>query len=206
MIQHGNSWPRIPEGKSFDMNWKPVPKIRTQSASQPDHDNMLLDQVIVRQVAAEDLAGLEWEGEYKHFRHVYAEAFQRMQRGYSMLWVAELPGTGLIGQVFIQFICDRPELADGVKRAYLYSFRVRGEYRNKGVGTRIMDVVEDDLRARGFHYVTLNVARDNPRAQQLYVRRGYQVVAPEPGVWSYIDDQGILRQVKEPAWRMEKAL
>ncbi len=188
------------------MSWKPVTKIHEQSAAQTGGEENKLGQVIVRQVTAEDLVGLEWGGEYKHFRHVYADAFQRMQRGYSMLWVAELPGTGLIGQVFIQFICDRPELADGVERAYLYSFRVRGEYRSKGVGTRIMDVVEDDLRARGFQYVTLNVARDNPRAQKLYVRRGYQVVAPEPGVWSYIDDQGIWRQVKEPAWRMEKAL
>lgn len=187
------------------MSWKIGSNTRN-STPKPGTAENALDKVIVRQVTAEDLAGLEWDGEYRHFRKVYAEAFQRMQRGYSMLWVAELPGTGLIGQVFIQFICDRPELADGVERAYLYSFRVRDAYRSKGIGTRILDVVEDDLRARGYQYVTLNVARDNPRAQQLYVRRGYRVVAPEAGIWSYVDDRGAWQQVREPAWRMEKAL
>ncbi len=169
-------------------------------------DRDWVNQVIIRPVTAEDLPGMEWDGEYRHFRRVYAEAYQRMNRGYSVLWVADLPGTGLIGQVFIQLVCDRPELADGSERAYLYSFRVRGAFRSQGLGSLIMDVVEDDLRERGFQYVTLNVARDNPRAQRLYLRRGYHVVAPEPGIWSYPDEKGVWHQVEEPAWRMEKVL
>lgn len=165
-----------------------------------------LDQVIIRPATAEDLPGMEWDGEYVHFRRVYAEAYRRMQRGLNIIWIADYPGVGLIGQVFVQFFCDRPELADGFERAYLYSFRVRKAYRGQGLGTRMMDIVEDDLRSRGFLYVTLNVARDNPRAQQLYVRRGYQVVAPEAGIWSYPDEKGVWHRVEEPAWRMQKTL
>lgn len=165
-----------------------------------------VDQVVVRNVVEADLPRMEWEGEYRHFRRVYADAFKRMQRGISVLWVADLPDFGLLGQVFIQLICDRPELADGVQRAYLYSLRVRSAFRGRGVGSQMMDVVEDDLRARGYRHVTLNVARDNLRAQQLYVRRGYIVVAPEPGVWSYPDEKGVWHRMEEPAWRMEKEL
>ncbi len=174
--------------------------------SEPAKEVNWLDQVIVRNAQKEDLPDMEWNGEYRHFRRVYADAFQQMQRGHSLLWLAEHPNCGLIGQVFIQLICDRHELADGLERAYLYSFRVQTQYRGKGVGTRIMNVVEDDLLLRGFRYVTLNVARDNPRAQQLYVLRGYTVVAPEPGIWSYQDEDGIWHRVEEPAWRMEKSL
>ncbi len=195
------------------MNWKPFfkPREKTQPGepAKPKEgapDRRWLDQVIIRPVVGSDLPAMEWDGEFAHFRRVYAEAYQRMQRGYSVLWVADLPGTGLVGQVFIQLICDRPELADGYERAYLYSFRVRDAFRSQGLGSIIMDVVEDDLRQRGFQYVTLNVARDNPRAQQLYLRRGYRVVAPEPGVWSYQDENGDWHQVEEPAWRMEKIL
>lgn len=191
------------------MSWKFEIKLRDphrrETAPRPAGAD-LLDQLVVRQVTHDDLPAMEWEGEYTHFRRVYADAFERMRLGYSMLWVAELPGAGLIGQVFIQFTCERPELADGVERAYLYSFRVRKAYRSLGVGSRMMAVVEDDLRRRGFQYVTLNVARGNPRAQRLYQRRGYHVVAPEPGIWSYMDEKGHWRQVEEPAWRMEKAL
>jgi ribosomal protein S18 acetylase RimI-like enzyme len=127
-------------------------------------------------------------------------------QGLSLLWVAELPPQGLIGQVFIQLQCDRPELCNGIDRAYLYSFRVRPAFRNHGIGNLIMDIVEEDLRLRGFDWVTLNVARDNLAAQRLYQRRGYRIVSPEPGRWSYIDDQGHMQEVVEPAWRMEKKL
>ncbi len=192
------------------MNWKPLFKQREKPSQgarrKPASGGDWINQVIVRPVTEEDLPGMEWDGEYRHFRRVYAEAYQRMNRGYSVLWVADLPGTGLIGQVFIQLVCDRPELADGTERAYLYSFRVRSAFRSQGLGSRIMDVVEDDLRDRGFQYATLNVARDNPRAQRLYLRRGYRVVAPEAGIWSYPDEKGIWHQVEEPAWRMEKVL
>jgi ribosomal protein S18 acetylase RimI-like enzyme len=171
-----------------------------------DTEQRLIDQVVIRHVVQEDLPAMEWDGEYRHFRRVYADAYKRMTRGDSILWVAELPGSGLVGQVFIQLMCDRPELADGIERAYLYSFRVRKELQGQGIGTRIMDVIENDVMQRGFDYITLNVARDNPRAQKLYVRRGYYVVAPEPGVWSYPDDKGVWHRVEEPAWRMEKRL
>jgi len=187
------------------MNWKLEPRTRQKPQVETIEGNWL-SQTTIRKVTEADLPGLEWDGEFSHFRRVFAEAYQRMQRGYSVLWIAELPGTGIVGQVFIQLSCDRPELADGIERAYLYSFRVRKEYRNHGLGSRMMKVVEDDLRKRGFQYVTLNVARDNPRAQQLYIRHGFRVVAPEPGVWSYQDEKGNWRRVEEPAWRMEKGL
>lgn len=166
----------------------------------------LLSRVVVRHLHEEDLPALEWEGEYTHFRRMYADAYQRMKRGLTLMWVAELQGVGIIGQVFVQFLCDRPELCNGVDRAYLYAFRVRAPYRSRGVGALILSIVEEDLRRRGFRYVTLNVARDNPRAQAFYERHGYHVVAPEPGRWQYINHLGRLVEVVEPAWRMEKSL
>ena len=162
--------------------------------------------VMIRTVRRGDLPGLEWEGQYRHFRRIYQDAYERARSGRSVLWIAELPDRGIIGQVFIQLVCDRPELADGRERAYLYSFRVRPEFRSQGLGSRMLQTVEDDLRRREFNRITLNVARDNPRARQLYERDGFQVVAPEPGVWSYPDERGIWQTVEEPAWRMEKWL
>ncbi len=176
--------------------------------NQPDLDvpPAWVSRVQIRQVTSADLPGLEWDGEYSHFRRVYADAFQRMIDGKSVLWVADLPGIGIIGQVFIQLTCDREELADGVCRAYFYSFRIRSPYRGAGLGTRIMQVVETDLIRRGYKYVTLNVAKTNLDAQRLYFRHGYRIVAPEPGIWNYPDQYGIWHRVEEPAWRMEKKL
>ena len=169
-------------------------------------DISLLEQVVIRHVTHEDLPVLEWEGEYRHFRRLFADAFRRSQRGESVLWIAELPGRGIIGQVFIQLDGIQSSLADGQERAYIYGFRVRPEFRGEGVGSLLLATAETDLRRRCFVKVALNVGRDNPAARRLYERFGYGVVAAEPGVWSYLDEQGRLRQVNEPAWRMEKQI
>jgi ribosomal protein S18 acetylase RimI-like enzyme len=163
-------------------------------------------QVNIRLALQSDLKAMEWEGEYKHFRNLYADAFQRMQRHASLIWVAEIASKGLIGQLLLQLTSDRSELANGNDRAYLYGFRVRPAYRNLGIGTRMMLKVEDDLRERSYSWLTLNVAINNPLARNLYTRLGFVVVAHEPGIWSYVDDTGRRQWVEEPAWRMEKHL
>jgi ribosomal protein S18 acetylase RimI-like enzyme len=160
----------------------------------------------IRHLQRGDLPALEWDGQYSHFRRVYAEAFERSLLGLTVIWVADLPPYGLIAQVFIQLKCQRPELADGGLRAYLYSFRVKPPFQNAGLGTRMMRVVELDLIERGYKMVTLNVAKDNPRARALYERLGYRVVDQDPGIWSYIDHNGRRQTMIEPAWRMEKTL
>jgi len=165
-----------------------------------------LSDVVIRLAVKSDLPAMEWDGEFKHFRNVYANAFTRMQQGTSMIWVAEVPGYGLIGQVFIQLICDRPELADGWQRAYLYSFRIKPEFRDKGLGSCMVRVIEDYLLSRRFTRLTLNVARENTNAIRLYRRLNFQIVGEEPGVWSYPDDKGVWQTVREPSWRMEKLL
>lgn len=165
-----------------------------------------LQETLIRHIRRADLPALEWDGVYQHYRRVYADAYSRFEKGESILWVAELPQAGIIGQIFIQLICDRPELGDGRQRAYLYSFRVKPEYRGAGIGTRILTVAEEDLYRRGFFFATLNVAKDNFGAQRLYLRNGYKIDGHEPGRWWYPDDKGNWRQVNEPAWRMVKQL
>lgn len=165
-----------------------------------------LSKILIRPLEEHDLPALEWDGEYAHFRRLFRDSFSRQRKGFSVLWVAELPGCGIIGQVFVQLICDRSELADGLSRAYLYSFRVKAPYRSAGLGAKLLAVVEADLEKRQFHWITLNVAKTNQRARQMYERHGFRVIAHEAGCWSYIDHEGNRRQVNEPAWRMEKRL
>lgn len=165
-----------------------------------------LDRVVIRTLEERDLPALEWDGEYTHFRRLFADSFTRQRRGFSVMWVAELPESGIIGQVFIQLICDRHELADGLYRAYLYSFRIKPAYRSAGLGAKMLATVEADLKQRHFRRITLNVAKENQRARRMYERNGFKVIAHEPGCWSYIDHEGNHHRVEEPAWRMEKQI
>jgi ribosomal protein S18 acetylase RimI-like enzyme len=163
------------------------------------------DRLIIRQVSQEDLCALEWDGQFTHFRRIYANAYHNQQKGNAVLWVAELDGL-LLGQTFVQLIGPRPELADGELKAYIYSVRVKNKFRNIGIGAKLMFHTEDDIAKRGYSFATLNVGKNNLAAKRFYERLGYQVVGDEPGKWSYLDHLGNRNYVHEPSWRMQKSL
>jgi ribosomal protein S18 acetylase RimI-like enzyme len=165
-----------------------------------------LSRLEIRTITQADLPALEWNGEYKHFRRLYWEIYQNANQGKAVMWAADLFGKGIIGQLFVQLNSARKELADGLKRAYLYGFRIQEPYRRAGVGSLLLKAAEADLVQRKYCWLTLNVGRENTEARHFYEQHGYQVVADEPGRWSYLDDQGNRREVHEPAWRMEKSL
>lgn len=122
------------------------------------------------------------------------------------MWVADLKNKGIIGQIFVQLVSSRNELANGISRAYVYGFRVKPDYQGVGIGTRIMQTVEIDLFKRNYQWITLNVGQNNQAARRFYERLGYQVIAADPGQWFYFDDLGKKRYVNEPAWRMLKKI
>jgi ribosomal protein S18 acetylase RimI-like enzyme len=161
-------------------------------------------QIVIRQVIKRDLPSLEWEGEFSHFRHLFAEAYRLQELGDVLMWVVDLPNFGIIGQLFIQLYGPNQIQTSKTKYAYIYGFRIRPDYRGLGIGSRLLTTVESDLIQRDFKRISLNVARDNEAARRLYERAGFRVVAPEPGIWSYLDEKGRRRFVHEPAWRMEK--
>ncbi|MBN2547871.1 MAG: GNAT family N-acetyltransferase [Anaerolineales bacterium] len=165
----------------------------------------------VRLLVEADLPALEWGGEFTHFRRLYQEIYRAMLQGRVLMWVAERRSDPpvqeeIIGQVFVQLNSSRADMADGARRAYIYSFRVKPEYRGYGVGACMLQTTERDLIQRGYLWATLNVAQDNPAGLRFYERYGYRMIGDDPGRWTYIDHQGSRREVIEPAFRMEKRL
>ncbi len=166
----------------------------------------LQDKIIYRLVKSSDLPLLEWDGEYKHFRNVFKNAFEKSKTGKSKLWVVEIRDEGLVGQAFVQLISSRLDLANGVDRAYLYAFRFKENFRNIGLGSSLLNIIESDLLKNNYKEATLNVSRENLRAIHFYQIHGFKIVAEESGEWSYRDHNNVLRNVVEPAWKMVKYL
>jgi ribosomal protein S18 acetylase RimI-like enzyme len=165
-----------------------------------------LEDLIIREVQKTDLSALEWDGEYIMFRRMYANLYQNTLNGSTLMWIAENPQTGIVGQAFVLLKSVDPQAADGKTRAYVFSFRVKSIWRNQGIGHYLMDFVEQDLWDRGFKFVTLNVAKENPDALRLYERLGYKIIGSRPGNWSFVDHEGNLQVVNEPSWRMMKRI
>lgn len=163
------------------------------------------ERVLIRKAREQDLPALEWEGRYRHFRRLYRHALAEARRGRRVLLVADVSGQ-IVGQIFVQLDSRRDELADGLHTGYLYAFRVRPTFRNQGIGTQLLLEAESILRGRGFRRAVIAVARDNDAALRLYEAMGYARFAEDPGQWSYIDHEGRMRTVSEPAYMLEKPL
>ena len=156
--------------------------------------------VVIRTGKDPDLLGMEWEGEYRRFRRLYKMAMDEARAGRRIVLVAEVAGR-IIGQIIVQL-----NRADSAGTGYIYAFRVRPEWRNRGIGTRLIQVAESVLVRRRFRRALIAVARDNPGARRLYERMGYSLFAEDAGEWSFIDDRGHLQRVVEPSWLLEKYL
>lgn len=162
-------------------------------------------EVFIRPAQEDDLPALEWGGEYRRYRRLYQRAMREAHQGRRALFVAEVGGE-IVGQIFVQFVCNRPELNDKSSTGYIQSFRIKPPFRNFGIGTRLIHQAEDVLRERGFHQAVIAVAQENRAARRLYERLGYTVFAEDPGQWSYVDDHGQLKYVSEPNYLLRKQL
>jgi ribosomal protein S18 acetylase RimI-like enzyme len=171
-----------------------------------EHTALILEIPVTFRIATrEDLPKLEWFGQYTHFRNLIRRSFREQVNGRRLLLVADFNGFP-IGQVFIQFQSMNTNIADGSTRGYFYSFRVMDLFQNQGIGTRLLQEAETILIERGYRYVTLSVAKDNPDALRLYERNGYYIIGQDEGRWSYVDHRGVTRDVVEPCWMLEKSL
>lgn len=164
------------------------------------------ERIIIRPIEKADLPGLEWDGEFAHFRRLYQQHYESSLGGNTLIWVALNANAQVIGQVFLLLLSRQQELADGVFQAYLFSFRIKPTYRDQGLGGAMLEMVENFLRERGFRFLRLNVARTNPLARRMYERHGYRMIGPDPGNWRYQDQNGDWQTCHEPAWKMIKKL
>ena len=160
---------------------------------------------IIRSAKPNDLPALEWEGEYRRFRRLYQRAMNEARRGRRILLVADMDGK-LIGQIFVQLHTVAADPKRIPKTAYLYSFRVRPEFRNLGIGSSLVSNAEKELRKKAFQRALIGVAKDNPGAMRLYQRLGYEILTEDPGEWSFVDHNNRVQNITEPTFIMEKFL
>ena len=174
------------------------------TALEPEAIDLTLD-VTIRAAIKSDIPKLEWHGQYSHFRKMFQRAYREQLRGRRLILVAEKDDFP-IGHIFIQFVGSSGQIADGVERAYLYSFRVMEQFQRRGIGTRLLQEAQTLLRKRGYRTAIIAVAKHNQGARRLYERLGYILFAQDSGRWQYTDHRGVVQQVHEPCWLLKKSL
>jgi ribosomal protein S18 acetylase RimI-like enzyme len=72
------------------------------------------------------------------------------------------------------------------------SLAVRAELQSLGIGTFLIGVLEERIRAHGLSTAELSVEQNNPRARALYERLGYVAFGRQPESWDQQTPEGIV--------------
>ena len=98
--------------------------------------------------------------------------YNNITDGNADFWTVDKDGE-LIAELYVFFDLDDKDFADGKITAYLCAFRVKPEYRGRGIGSRLMRAVLSDLKDKGYLNVTIGVGSDEPQNIRLYERLGF---------------------------------
>jgi ribosomal protein S18 acetylase RimI-like enzyme len=129
----------------------------------------------VRDFEPEDLADLEWSGGPEHITAL-AEALQASFSGEVAMVVVALPNGRLVANGGVDF----RTYADA---GLIWMLSVHETFQGMGVGTVMIQALEDRIVGRGLRAARMDVEHDNPRAAALYRRRGYREVGSMVGSW-----------------------
>jgi ribosomal protein S18 acetylase RimI-like enzyme len=128
-----------------------------------------------------------------------ARRWQETLAGYREMYVAEVDGRPC-GSVSVN---EREEFFGFL---HLFALDVSPPLQSRGIGTRLIERVEDEAYRRNRAGVYLEVAVQNPRARALYERLGYeQSGRPFLNSWNRYDGEGnLVEEVVETVSRMVK--
>lgn len=106
------------------------------------------------------------EGEY------FAHHLARPELGTLLI---AFDGSEPVGAAFLAHKFTDPALVDSMAgTAVLDQLQVAPGRRREGIGTALVDAVEELARAQGYVSIALLVERDNPKAHRLYLRLKYE--------------------------------
>ncbi|MCR5279711.1 MAG: GNAT family N-acetyltransferase [Lachnospiraceae bacterium] len=128
--------------------------------------------MVIRQATCDEMLKL-WE--YENLENASPTArffFNNIATGNAEFWTTD-NNSQLISELYVFRNLDDNDFANGTDRAYLCAFRVKKEYRGRGIGTRLINEVMSNLRSEGIKTVTIGVAPDENDNIRLYQRLGF---------------------------------
>ena len=126
----------------------------------------------IRRLQVQELYSLTELFDYHDVEQMISECTRNMQDGIIDIFVL-YENEILIGELHVMYESDDENYAIPGRRAYLFAFRVREDYQNKGYGTRLLKTVVDTLKEEGYCEFTVGVEDDNERAFHMYQAMGF---------------------------------
>ena len=152
----------------------------------------------IRDLTAEDLPSCPWLAPAAYLASV-AQGLECARRGEAD-YLAVCPPSGLPVALGGIIYSQTP----GTGR--LRHLEVHAALHSCGIGTLLIQAVEQRIRARGLHRAELKVEECNPRARALYERLGYVACGRAPASWDVQSADGCLSRYETVCTLMRKEL
>ena len=121
----------------------------------------------IEKLAVQDLRILTQLFDYNDVEQMILECTQDMQKGIIDIFVLYDEDV-LVGELHVMYESDDENYAIRDRRAYLFAFRIREAFQNKGYGTYLLKTVLESLKENGYCEFTVGVEDDNFRAIHMY--------------------------------------
>jgi [ribosomal protein S18]-alanine N-acetyltransferase len=156
------------------------------------------DPVRLRSFAPEDLRAiylLDRECFRQGISYSQAEMTGLLRRKGSFCLIAEDPSGALAGFA----IAELPARSRG-SRGQIITIDIAASFRRRGIGSMLMEALEDELIERGAIRCTLEVAVDDPGAQEFYADQGYRPVSRISGYYMGTLDALVMEKELVTPW------
>ena len=100
---------------------------------------------------------------------------EEIKSGNRIVYVYKINGE-FIGEGALVFDTGDPDYTIPNRRVYVSRMIVKKEYRNKGIGTEILEFLIKKAKEMGFSEMTIGVDKDNVNALHLYRKHGFDNV------------------------------
>lgn len=126
----------------------------------------------IEKLAVRDLHILTQLFAYNNVEQMITECSQDIQNGVIDIFVL-YKNDVLIGELHVMYESNDENYAVRGRRAYMFAFRVREDFQNKGYGTYLLKNVLAILKGNGYREFTVGVEDDNFRAFHMYQALGF---------------------------------
>ena len=100
---------------------------------------------------------------------------EEIKSGNRLVYIYKINGE-FIGEGALVFDAGDPDYTVPDKRVYVSRMIVKKEYRNRGIGSEILEFLINKANDMGFEEMTIGVDKDNKNALHLYGKFGFNEV------------------------------
>lgn len=128
--------------------------------------------MIIKKATAEEMLTLWGYEDIENASPTARFFYRNISEENAVFWALDNSGE-LIGELYVFLNLDDKDFADGRITAYLCAFRIKPEYRGRGLGSSLMEKAFVELKQHGFHKATIGVESNEQANIRLYSRLGF---------------------------------